>query len=118
MSVSQQRVGLPSVASARRRSDTLAHGVDYIATRPIIAKTFGDPEGKVERKERVPDWSIDLFRKACVALKSDGFPAVSDKLQKTAIGIGLSYMLQVVQFHGATSPSPRVPMIHMRENYY
>ena len=31
----------------RSWSDTMAHGIDYIATRPVIAKNFGNVEGKV-----------------------------------------------------------------------
>eukprot|EP00658_Telonema_sp_P-2_P013224 TRINITY_DN15007_c0_g2_i2.p1 TRINITY_DN15007_c0_g2~~TRINITY_DN15007_c0_g2_i2.p1 ORF type:complete len:331 (+),score=71.73 TRINITY_DN15007_c0_g2_i2:294-1286(+) len=74
-------------------SDTISHGIDYIATRPMIARNFGDPEGKVERKERVPDWSVLLFHDACLALGA----SMPDKERKKCEGIGISHMLQTIE---------------------
>eukprot|EP00656_Telonema_subtile_P031346 TRINITY_DN3431_c0_g1_i2.p1 TRINITY_DN3431_c0_g1~~TRINITY_DN3431_c0_g1_i2.p1 ORF type:complete len:379 (-),score=136.03 TRINITY_DN3431_c0_g1_i2:151-1287(-) len=90
----------PESHGTRGWSDTMAHGIDYIATRPVIAKNFGNVEGKVERKERVPDWAIRLLAEACAGLGG----AVSERAQKTSAGIGVSHMIWLLASHSEHDP--------------
>lgn len=43
-------------------ADMVSHGIDYILTRPAVAKRLGKSTHEVYRKERIPDdWKVHLW---------------------------------------------------------